>query len=169
VIGRRPRPTTGGPRTDHANLVSRRRRIAGPAATGAVVTTLALAATALAGGVTAGTYSGTLAPPRTAYLVTLTTHRSTLKRATLSNIPIYCSGGGPAIPVRFGTAKISSRGAFTAHGIYRIAVGPRKGKIGDRLTLSGRFSSHGTVSGTLHTVVVGIQGCSGTSRFSAKR
>jgi hypothetical protein len=153
---------------NHVTSSSRGRRIATAAAVSAVAA-LALAATALASGVKAGTYTGALVAPRTTFLVTLTTHGNTLRRATLSNVPIYCSGGGPAIPVRFGKATISPRGAFTAHGIYRIAVGPKKGQIGDRLTLSGRFSGHGTVSGTLRTVVVGIPSCSGTSRFSAKR
>ena len=115
----------------------------------------------------AGTYSGSLAAPRTEYLVTLKVAHGKLAKAHLSNFPIYCSGGGPPIPITFPAAEVSLKGKFTTKSEYRIAVGPLKGKIGDRFALSGTFSSKGTVSGKLKTVDVNFAKCGGTSAFSA--
>jgi hypothetical protein len=129
---------------------------------------LALCATALAGAPKPGTYQGALAAPRTTYLVSMKLSGVKLTHITLSNVPIYCSGGGPAIPVAFPGSKLSAAGRFTANATVRIKVGPKKGQIGEKLTLSGRFA-HGKVTGTLKTVFVGFTGCSGSSRFSAKR
>ena len=56
-----------------------------------------------------GTYKGTLTAPRTEYAVTLTVSGGKLTKATVSNIPLYCSSGGPAIPVKFGGSKIALR------------------------------------------------------------
>jgi len=129
---------------------------------------LALSATALAGKPKSGIYHGALAAPRTTYLVSMRLAGVKLTHVTLSNVPIYCSGGGPAIPVTFPAAKISAAGRFTVKATVRIKVGPKKGQIGEKLTLSGRFA-HGKVSGTLETVFVSFAQCSGRSRFTAAR
>ena len=155
---------------DHVTSAARpRRRIRAFAVgtLGALAGTLAT--TALAAGPKAGTYTAHLAAPRTTYVVKLTLHGTRIKPATINSTPFYCSGGGPATPVRFSAGKVGKSGSFTLHGVYRILAGPNKGKVGDQLTLSGRFTSHGTVSGTVRTVVVGIPSCSGSSRFSGKR
>ena len=118
-----------------------------------------------------GTYKGTLTAPRTAYAVTLTVANGKLTKATVSNIPFYCSSGGPAIPVKFAGSKIAtSNGAFSTTGHYTIKVGPYKGKVGEKLKLSGRFSSKGTVSGVLATTFV-LNGpkCTGKNAFTAAR
>jgi hypothetical protein len=118
-----------------------------------------------------GTYKGTLAAPRTEYAVTLTVAGGKLTKATVSNIPLYCSSGGPATPVRFGGSKIASgNGEFSTSGKYVIKVGPFKGKVGEKLKLSGRFTSKGTVSGTLATTFV-LNGphCTGKTAFTAAR
>ena len=89
----------------------------------------------------------------------------------MSNIPFYCSSGGPAIPVKFAGSKIAtSNGAFSTTGHYTIKVGPYKGKVGEKLKLSGRFSSKGTVSGVLATTFV-LNGpkCTGKNAFTAAR
>ena len=136
----------------------------------ALATVLLVAAPAIANSTfkpKPGTYSGSLAAPRTEYLVSLKIAHDKLAKAHLSNFPIYCSGGGPPIPITFPAAKVSRAGKFTTKSEYRIEVGPLKGKIGDRFVLSGTFSSHGTVSGKLKTVDLNFSKCGGTSAFSA--
>ncbi|MGO9902355.1 MAG: hypothetical protein ACLP0J_22305 [Solirubrobacteraceae bacterium] len=91
-----------------------------------------------------------------------------LTKANLSNFPIYCSGGGPPIPIAFAGAKIAKTGKFTTKSEYEIKLGPLKGKIGDRFVLSGVFTSRGTVSGKLETANLDVPACGGTSAFSAK-
>jgi hypothetical protein len=61
-------------------------------------------------------------------------------------------------------------GAFSTTGKYSIKVGPFKGKVGEKLKLSGRFTSKGTVSGVLATTFV-LNGpkCTGKSAFTAGR
>jgi hypothetical protein len=116
-----------------------------------------------------GTYKGTLAAPRTEYAVTLTVSQGKLTKATLSNVPLYCSSGGPATPIKFAGSKIApTTGEFSTTGKYLIKVGPYKGKVGDTLKLSGRFTSKGTVSGVLATTFV-LNGpkCTGKTAFTA--
>jgi hypothetical protein len=118
-----------------------------------------------------GTYKGTLVAPRTEYLLTLTVKHGKLTKATASNIPLYCSSGGPAVPVKFGPSAISSRtGAFKTSGAYVIKVGPYKGKVGEKLQMYGRFNSAGSVSGWMKTSFV-LNGphCTGKSAFTATR
>jgi hypothetical protein len=129
-------------------------------------------APAVAGSTTkpkSGTYKGTLAAPRTEYAVTLTVSHGKLTKATLSNIPLYCSSGGPATPVKFPGSKIApSNGEFSTTGKYVVKVGPYKGKVGEKMKLSGRFTSKGTVSGVLATTFV-LNGpkCTGKSAFTS--
>lgn len=141
----------------------------------ATVCAFALAAAPAVAGSTvkpkSGTYKGTLTAPRTEYAITLTVANGKLTKATVSNIPFYCSSGGPAIPVKFAGSKIAtSNGAFSTTGHYTIKVGPYKGKVGEKLKLSGRFSSKGTVSGVLATTFV-LNGpkCTGKNAFTAAR
>jgi hypothetical protein len=115
-----------------------------------------------------GTYKGSLAAPRTAYIVSLRVAHGKLTKANLSNFPIYCSGGGPPIPITFPGANASKTGKFTTKSDYKIKLGPLKGKIGDRFVLSGTFTSKGTASGKLKTVNLDVPKCGGTSSFSAK-
>ena len=91
------------------------------------------------------------------------------RKTTLSNVPLYCSGGGPPIPFTFKGTSISKGGAFKVRGVNRIKIGPLKGQIGEKLTLTGRFTGHGRVSGKLATVYPRAKTCGGTSRFSARR
>jgi hypothetical protein len=72
--------------------------------------------------------------------------------------------------VTVGSAKFGRTGAFTDNGKRNILVGPYKGKLGEKLTLSGRFTSRGTVSGTEKTTFVlnGPQ-CRGKTTFTASR
>ena len=141
----------------------------------ATLVAFVLAATpAVAGSITkpkSGTYKGTLAAPRTEYAVTLTVAHGKLTKATLSNIPLYCSSGGPPTPVKFAGSNIApATGTFSTTGKYSIKVGAYKGKVGEKLKLSGRFTSKGTVSGVLATTFV-LNGpkCTGKTAFTATR
>lgn len=129
-----------------------------------------LAAPALAGStvkVKSGTYKGTLGDGIT---ISLTVGGGKLKKASLSNTPLFCASGGPAVTVDFGSAKISKSGSFTDHAQQKVKEGPFKGKLGEKLTLSGKFKSSGSVSGTEKTTFVlnGPQ-CTGKTPFSASR
>jgi hypothetical protein len=139
----------------------------------AVASLALLSATAVASStvkVKSGTYKGTLTAPRTLYKVTLTVAHAKLEKATLSNIPFYCSSGGPATPVKFAAAKISHSGQFSTQGNYLIKLGPLKGKVGEKMQMSGRFKSNGTVAGTLRTAfVLNDPHCTGKTTFSASR
>ena len=133
-----------------------------------VALALAVTATALAGAPRAGTYRGTLAPPRTAFTISMKLKGAKLTRIRISNVPFYCSSGGPAIPVGFPSTTISNSGRFRVRAVNRIKVGPLKGRIGEKLTLTGRFS-HTTVKGRLTTVVPNAKVCNGSSAYTAKR
>jgi hypothetical protein len=139
-----------------------------PAAAAAVALVLAVTASALAAAPPSGTYRGTLAPPRTDIKVSMKLAGTHLTQIKISDVPLYCSGGGKPIPTSFPSTHLSATHAFTAHTTNRIKVGPLKGQVGERLTMSGRFT-HGKVSGTLKTVWPLAKSCGGRSAFSAKR
>jgi hypothetical protein len=80
--------------------------------------------------------------------------RATVQRGTVgasfSSSPIYCGAGGAAVPFGLGPADVKANGSFVATGIRRIAIGPYKGQIGTRYSLSGTIA-HGRLSGKLTT------------------
>lgn len=130
-----------------------------------------LAASAVASStvkVKAGTYKGSLG--QGSITISLTVAGGKLKKASLSDIPLFCASGGPPVVVKFGSAKIGRTGSFTDNGKRNVSVGPYKGQLGEKLTLSGRFTSRGTVSGTEKTTFVlnGPQ-CRGKTTFTASR
>ena len=94
--------------------------------------------------VKAGTYKGSLG--QDSITISLTVAGGKLKKASLSDIPLFCASGGPPVVVKFGSAEIARTGAFTDNGKRNVSVGPYKGKLGEKLTLSGRFTSRGTVT-----------------------
>lgn len=146
-------------------MPSRLRTAGGLTAVGLALTLTAAAAAA----VSAGTYTGALAPPRAQVTVTVSLSTRGVVHARISDIPLYCSSGGPAIPVKFPAAEVSRHGTFSASAVHRIGVGPLKGQVGERLKLTGHFTGPHTVSGTLMTANPIAPGCSGKSRFTAKR
>src|ERR1700728_138346 len=84
-----------------------------------------LAATALAGSavkVKSGTYKGTLGSR--SITITLTVGGGKLKSASLSDVPVFCSSGGPPVLIKFGSAKIGKTGAFSDRTQRKISVGP---------------------------------------------
>jgi hypothetical protein len=145
--------------------LSRALTAAAVAAVALVIAATAVAATSFK----SGTYTGALAAPRTSYTVSLKLSGTKLGPVKISNIPFYCSSGGPPIPVSFPKAKISAAGVFKIKANAKIKAGPLKGQVGEKMTISGTFSKTGTVRGKLKTVVVHATQCSGSSAFTAKK
>jgi hypothetical protein len=131
-----------------------------------VVVSGALAASQVKG----GSYTGSLVPTRDGVLVSFKVSSSgkQVNALTITNIPLYCSGGGKPIPVHFKNASISSKGTFSSTGKYVIAEGPKKGQVGNKLKITGKFLKGGKEQGTLTTTYVGFSSCSGKSSYSTK-
>ena len=147
----------------------RRSRHTLPAA--AAIGVLACASAALAAAsVKGGSYSGRLAAPRSAYLVSFKVAASG-KQVTglkISNLPFYCPGGGRPIPVHFANATISKAGTFTSTGRYVIVEGPLKGQVGTKLKITGKFAAGGSERGTITSTFVKTPKCSGKSSYTTK-
>jgi hypothetical protein len=114
-----------------------------------------------------GSYHGTLAAPRTGIAVTFKVSADGRKVTSLkiSSTPIYCSGGGRFTPFTFKAASITN-GKFKAAGKQTISEGPQKGKIGAKLSITGKFGKRGTESGKLAISWVYSPTCSGTSAYT---
>lgn len=134
----------------------------------AVVSAVALAAKP--NQVKGGTYIGTLQPSTRGIGVSFKVSSNGKKVTLLSitNIPIYCSGGGPPIPIRFKDAAISAKGTFTSKANYVIKVGPLKGHVGEKLKIAGTFRKGRSEQGTLTTTYPEAHQCSGSSPYTAK-
>lgn len=131
-----------------------------------VLASVAFAANAVKG----GSYSGSLIPARDGVVVSFKVSANGKKVTGLSssNLPLYCSGGGPPIPIHFKSAAISGKGTFSSTGIYHILEGPKKGQVGANLKITGKFLKGGKEQGTLATNYVGFANCSGKSSYSTK-
>ncbi|HEY8304231.1 MAG TPA: hypothetical protein VIG42_06550 [Solirubrobacteraceae bacterium] len=136
----------------------------------ALVVVSAVALAAKPNQVRGGTYMGTLLPATRGIGVSFRVSSNGKKVTLLSitNIPIYCSGGGPPIPIRFKDAAISSKGAFTSKANYVIKVGPLKGQIGEKLKITGKFLKGRSEQGTLTTTYPHAAACGGKSPYTTK-
>ncbi|MEO6859302.1 MAG: hypothetical protein ABI323_12085 [Solirubrobacteraceae bacterium] len=134
----------------------------------AVLLALLIAATAVAAAPKSGTYKGKLAP-QTLIKISMKLSGKRLTHIGISNIPAFCSSGGPAVPVSFPSTTLSAKHRFTIHHNNTIKVGPLKGQVGEKFTLSGTFNTHGRVTGTLKTIFPLNPSCSGSSHYTAKR
>jgi hypothetical protein len=149
----------------------RARHIRGPAVATALTTLLAATTFATvafaAHPVKGGTYSGSLLPATKLVTVSFKVSKSGTRVTALllSNVPLYCSGGGPAIPVKFHAATVSKSGAFSSTATVVIMVGPLKGQVGEKLTITGKFSKAGE-HGTVKTRYVKAPSCGGESSYS---
>ena len=118
-----------------------------------------------------GSYTGTLAAPRTSITVSFKVSRNG-KRVTglkTNNLPFYCSGGGPPVPITFQDATIGKAGTFTSTGVQIISVGPKKGQRGATLRITGRFLAGHRESGRITTKFpAGSATCDGSSSYSTK-
>jgi hypothetical protein len=136
-----------------------------------VAISVALGATAVAlaaAPVKGALYSGHLAAPRAFVLVKFKFSASGKKVTglTLSNLPLYCQGGGPAIKINFKSATISKAGTFKSSGRQIISIGPFKGQVGATLSITGTFRAGRKESGKVKTTYARAPSCSGSSAYS---
>ncbi len=144
---------------------------------GAVAAAVAAGVLACAGVVLAankvksGSYSGALAAPRTAYVVSFEVSGNGRKVTglTISSTPFYCQGGGRPTPVKFANATISGSGTFTSTGRYVISEGPLKGQVGTRLKITGEFGKGGKERGTVTSTYPKSPKCNGKSSYSTTK
>ena len=134
----------------------------------ALLAALLLAQSAIAGTPKkGGSYRGAVAAPRTSIAVTFHVSASGAKVSALkiSNMPIYCSGGGPPVPITFKTARVA-KGKFKSTGKQTISVGPKKGQTGATLSITGTFGKRGKESGKLTIKYSSAPTCGGTSTYT---
>lgn len=131
-----------------------------------IVVSAALAANQVKG----GSYTGGVMPANDGVVVSFKVSLSgkLVTALTISNTPLYCSGGGRPTPVHFKSASISSNGSFASTGKYVISEGPKKGQVGTKLKIAGKFLKGGKEHGVLTTTYVGFSKCSGKSAYSTK-
>jgi hypothetical protein len=141
------------------------------AAVGAVLVVVVVASAALAAAqIRGGSYKGSLVSANDGVMVSFKVS-ATGKQVTaleISNTPIYCNGGGRPIPVHFKNAAISGKGTFSSTGQYVIVEGPKKGQVGTKLRITGKFLKGRAEQGVLTTTYVGIPGCGGKSPYTTK-
>ena len=115
-------------------------------------------------------YSGTLAAPRTAIKVSLAVSANGKKvtKLRISDIPLFCSGGGPPVPITFKAVKISKTGAFKSTGVQHISTGPLKGQLGARLSITGTFGPGGSERGAVTVKFPTAKSCDGTTTYSTR-
>jgi hypothetical protein len=133
---------------------------------------LGLAGVALASNQVKGArYSGQLAPPKTAFVVSfkVSGNGKRVTGLTISDTPFYCEGGGRATPVAFANASISKSGAFTSTGKYTIPEGPYKGQTETLLKITGKFTKGGKEQGTVTSTYPKSPTCSGKSSYATKK
>lgn len=113
-----------------------------------------------------GTFKAGADLPRLSFKVS--PNGKTVTNISTTDTGLYCPGGGAVTPVHFKNAAISAKGTFTTTGQYRITFGPRKGQIGEHLTLTGTFKKGGKESGRMTTTFLAPvpTACSGTSPYT---
>ncbi len=117
-----------------------------------------------------GSYAGGLIPASRNIRVSFKVSKDgrNVTSLTISNTPLYCEGGGPATPIHFKNAPISSSGTFKSTGRYVIAVGPLKGQVGTKLAITGKFLKGRREQGILTTTYLKAPTCSGKSSYTTK-
>jgi hypothetical protein len=119
-----------------------------------------------------GSYTGTLAAPRTSIAVQFKVSKNGKQVTALktSNLPFYCSGGGRPVPITFKNTTISKAGTFTSTGAQIISTGPKKGQKGATLKITGRFLAGRKEAGKITTKFPASTGtsCNGSSNYSTK-
>lgn len=119
-----------------------------------------------------GSYTGTLAAPRTSITVSFKVSKNGKQVTGLmtNNLPFYCPGGGRPVPITFKNATVSKAATFTSTGVQIISSGPKKGQKGATLTITGHFLAGRKESGKVTTTFPKGLGtsCNGTSQYSTK-
>lgn len=126
--------------------------------------TTASATKPLKGGIFAGTLN-----LRSDIKVTFKVSKSgtQVRSLKLTDLPIFCEGGGAPIPVTFKPMSVSRTGSFTGRATTRFD----DGSLQSKLKITGKFVKRRAATGTL-TVDWQFKddptGCDGKSKFSAK-
>lgn len=150
----------------------RRKWTGAPVAVGVLLSLAGISPAALAAHqVKGGSYKGSLQATALSISVSFKVSSNGKQVASLStsNIPIYCSAGGRAIPVHFKSASISGGGTFTSTGQVIIKEGPLTGQLGETLKITGKFLKGKREQGTLTTTYPKAPAsCSGKSAYTTK-
>lgn len=117
---------------------------------------------------TGASYAGTLAAPRTSIAVSfaVSANGRKLTKLRISDIPLFCSGGGPPVPITFKAATISKAGTFKSTGVQHISTGPLTGQLGARLSITGTFGAGGSEHGAVTVKFPTAKSCDGTTTYS---
>lgn len=135
----------------------------------ALLLALVLASAALAAAFKSGTYKATIPSIARPIAFSLKLSGTRVGPVKISDIPIYCVGGGAPIPRTFPTVRLSATGTFTTRTTFKPTFGPFKGKVTSRLTITGRFTTSGRMSGKITVVNLTLAKCGGSTAFTAKR
>ena len=133
-----------------------------------VLVALLTASVALAAAPKKGaSYRGTLAAPRTGFVITFKVSADGKKVTALkiNNLPAFCSSGGPPVPLSFRNATIGA-GKFKSTATQHISTGPLKGQIGAKLTITGAFANGGKERGKLSVKFGRAPACNGSSTYT---
>ena len=133
---------------------------------------VALAGKAKSPVVKGGSYAGALAAPRIYITVNFRVSKDgkSVTGLKTNNLPFYCQGGGPPVPITFKSAPISTADTFERTGVQIISAGPKKGQKGATLNITGRFVAGRAESGKITTKFPASSGtsCNGSSTYSTK-
>jgi hypothetical protein len=149
------------------------RRNQGMAVSVAALALALSAAVALAAGPVRGaTYRGSLTGARSSIQISfrVSPGGEQVQAIKLSALPIFCTGGAPPnSTLKFGSAVVTRAGTFSTTGRDLLGVGPLKGTVAAKLTLTGTFAGGGRESGTVTTVFGGSgKRCGGRARYRTR-
>jgi hypothetical protein len=155
-------------RTDAGLLRRSRRLLVLPVA---ALAALAFAVVALgASPVSGGSYKGTIRTQNGKITLSfkVSSNGTRVTGMKLTNVPLYCHSTGPAIPIKFPVAAISSSGSFRDTAQNVPTSGPYKGQVATELKITGQFVSGGGEKGTLQSIWQVAVACSGKSNYTTK-
>jgi hypothetical protein len=115
----------------------------------ASLASVALAADPIDGGV----YEGNLSAPKSDVTITLkvSDNGRRVSMIRLSHRPVFCATNRRKRPVRFKPARITRMGTFRTTTRSMATNGPRANQMKGKLSISGRFTSDGNVTGTVRS------------------
>ena len=127
-----------------------------------VVALLAAATDAFAGKPVKGaTYNGTVKQNAISLLFKVSASGRRVTKLTLSNLPLFCQGGGAPSKISFDSARIR-RGRF-----HTSATQTFHGSVAATAKLAGKFTANGGAKGSLNVTYPKAHSCSGSTTFTA--
>lgn len=149
------------------------RRNRGPAiSVAALVLALSTAVALAAAPVRGATYRGSLTGAQSSIQISfrVSPGGGQVQAIRLSALPIFCTGGAPPnSTLKFASAVVTRTGTFSTTGRDLLGVGPLKGTVAAKLTLTGTFAAGGRESGTVTTIFGGSgTRCGGRVRYRTR-